>query len=140
VFFMRKMTLLIAILAGCAAVQAAAPAMSRGGVLADDKGMTLYVFTRDGVNASNCYDGCAKAWPPYLAAAGASKAADFSIVERRDGSRQWAFKGQPLYYFAGDAAPGDRAGDGSGSVWFAVRDKAAAKAPAATSGYPGTTY
>jgi predicted lipoprotein with Yx(FWY)xxD motif len=138
---MRKFSFLIAILAACAAVQAAAPALQRGGVLADDHGMTLYVFTRDGIRASNCYDGCAKAWPPYLAPGDAVAAGEFSIVERKDGARQWAFKGQPLYYFAGDAAPGDRAGDGSGSVWFVVRDRAAGKAPAtpATS-YPGSTY
>jgi len=82
--------------------------LQRGDVLVDDKGMTLYLFTRDGVNASNCYDGCAKAWPPFLA--------------------------------PGDAAPGDRAGDGSGGVWFLVRDKAAAKVPAAAAAYPGSTY
>jgi predicted lipoprotein with Yx(FWY)xxD motif len=136
---MRKFSLLITILAACAAVQAAAPALQRSGVLADERGMTLYVFTRDGVNASNCHDACAKAWPPFVAAGGAVAGGDFTLVERKDGTRQWAFKGQPLYYFAGDAAPGDRAGDGSGSVWFVVRDRAAAKAPA-PSGYPGSTY
>jgi predicted lipoprotein with Yx(FWY)xxD motif len=138
--FMRKFSFLIAILAAYAAAQAAAPALQRVGVLADDKGMTLYVFTRDGFNASNCYDGCAKAWPPFLAPGDAMAAGEFSIAERKDGTRQWAFKGQPLYYFAGDAAPGDRAGDGSGSVWFVVRDKAAAKVPAAAAAYPGSTY
>lgn len=33
-------------------------------------------------------------------------------LERDDGSRQWAYKGKPLYTFAKDAKPGDITGDG----------------------------
>ena len=34
-----------------------------GQFLADDKGMTLYVYTKDTPNTSNCYNACATAWP-----------------------------------------------------------------------------
>ena len=37
-----------------------------GQFLVDDKGMTLYLFTKDTPNTSNCYDKCATAWPPLL--------------------------------------------------------------------------
>src|SRR5512144_1304619 len=30
--------------------------------LVDDKGMTLYLFTKDTANVSNCYDKCATSW------------------------------------------------------------------------------
>ena len=35
-----------------------------GSFLVDDKGMTLYLFTKDTPNTTVCYDKCATAWPP----------------------------------------------------------------------------
>ena len=46
---------------------------------------------------------------------------DWSIVTRDDGSKQWAWSGQPLYYWAKDQKPGDMTGDGFNKVWHAVR-------------------
>ena len=37
-----------------------------GSFLVDDKGMTLYLFTKDTPNTTVCYDKCATAWPPLL--------------------------------------------------------------------------
>src|SRR6185369_14562301 len=37
-----------------------------GTFLVDDKGMALYMFTKDTPNVSNCYGGCATNWPPLL--------------------------------------------------------------------------
>ena len=34
----------------------------------------------------------------------------FSIIERKDGSRQWAFDEQPLFRYKGDLQPGDAHG------------------------------
>ena len=34
-----------------------------------------------------------------------------------DGSKQWAFRGMPLYYFIKDTKPGDKMGQGMGGVW-----------------------
>jgi predicted lipoprotein with Yx(FWY)xxD motif len=115
----------------------AAPAVERGGMLADGKGMTLYVFKKDAANQSTCYDGCAKAWPPFFVGDPAKADAEFTVVQRKDGTKQWAFKGQPLYYYAGDAAPGEATGEGSGGVWYVVKTGHApsAKGPAPNSGY-----
>ena len=45
----------------------------------------------------------------------------FSVVEGVvDGTFQLKAGAWPLYLFAGDAAPGDINGQGSGDVWFAV--------------------
>ncbi len=110
----------------------------RNGVLADANGRTLYTFDKDAANKSNCYGGCAAAWPPFFARDGASANAGFSIIPRDDGSKQWAKDGKPLYYFAADASPGEVKGDGQGSVWHVIRaaDKQAASQPAARqSGY-----
>ena len=41
-------------------------------------------------------------------------------MTRSDGSAQLAAGIWPLYRFAGDAAPGDVNGQGSGDVWFAA--------------------
>ena len=43
--------------------------------------------------------------------------ADFTVFTRPDGRRQSAYKGQPLYFFSGDAAAGDTKGRGFNSVW-----------------------
>jgi predicted lipoprotein with Yx(FWY)xxD motif len=39
------------------------------------------------------------------------------VITRDDGTKQWAYKGKPLYYFSMDKAAGDKAGDGRGMVW-----------------------
>jgi predicted lipoprotein with Yx(FWY)xxD motif len=70
---------------------------------------------------SNCYDGCASSWPPFVAAEGAAEGEGFTLVERTDGSMQWAYGDMPLYFWAGDSAPGDMTGDGVGGVWHVVK-------------------
>ena len=52
---------------------------------------------------------------------------EFGIIEA-NGARQWTVNGKPLYYFAGDAKPGDRNGDGKGGVWHVVAAKPEVKA------------
>src|SRR5689334_1870776 len=42
-----------------------------GSFLTDSKGMTLYIYTRDTADTSNCYDACAQVWPPLLDQSGA---------------------------------------------------------------------
>ena len=91
--------------------------------LMNDSGMTLYTFDRDaaGSGKSVCNGPCATNWPPLMANDSDSASGDFSIVTRDDGRKQWAFKGKPLYYWAKDAKPGDRTGDGFNGVWRLVR-------------------
>lgn len=90
---------------------------SAGKVYTDEKGMTLYIFDKDEANKSNCYDDCAKNWPPLMAAADAKPEGEWTIVERKDGTKMWAYDGKPVYTFVKDTKPGDVTGDGVGGVW-----------------------
>jgi predicted lipoprotein with Yx(FWY)xxD motif len=94
---------------------------SAGKVWADDKGMTLYIFDKDAANKSNCYDQCAKNWPPLMAAADAMASGDWTIVKRDDGTMMWAYDGHPLYTFIKDTKPGDVTGEGVGGVWHVAK-------------------
>lgn len=104
------------------AVQAQPPIQQQNGVLVDHAGMTVYTFDKDDRNSgkSVCNDACAKNWPPVKAAADAKAKGDYTVVERDDGTKQWAYKGQPLYTFAKDGKPGDRTGDKARDVWHVV--------------------
>jgi predicted lipoprotein with Yx(FWY)xxD motif len=104
------------------AVQDDATLIAGHGPLTAANGMTLYTFDNDTAGTSNCYDNCAVNWPPYTAAADAQTLAEgFSIVERRDGTAQWAKDSAPLYFWIGDTAPGDISGDGVGGVWHIAK-------------------
>lgn len=92
-------------------------ASDKGEVLTDAEGMTLYIFDKDEAGKSNCYDQCAMNWPPLMAAADAAAEGEFTLVERLDGSKQWAHDGMPLYLWKNDQKPGDMTGDGVGGAW-----------------------
>jgi len=100
-----------------------APAMARDGVLTNSAGMTLYTFDRDPADASKsaCNGQCAINWPPLMASAGASVSGDWAVVTRDDGSKQWAYKGKPVYLWIKDTKPGDRTGDGVNNVWHVAK-------------------
>ena len=98
--------------------------------LADPAGRTLYVFAQDTVGTagtppvSNCTGACLANWPAFLAGGDVvptgidpSKLTTFT---RADGTKQSAFDGHPLYYFAGDAVPGDQKGNGFMGLWSIV--------------------
>jgi predicted lipoprotein with Yx(FWY)xxD motif len=91
------------------------------GLLRDAAGKTLYTFDKDGPGESRCLDGCAVAWPPFMAGDAAKATARLTLLARPGGGRQWAIDGKPLYYFAGDMKPGESQGDGVGGVWHVVR-------------------
>ncbi len=106
---------LLATLIGCAEAQMPGPATvadtGKGKALVDAKGMTLYTFDKDAGGKSACNGPCATNWPPF-AAAGTSAPANWTIVARDDGSKQWAYMGKPLYTWSKDSKPGDTTGDG----------------------------
>ena len=109
---------------------------TRNGVLVDGTGRSLYTFAQDAPNRSHCNGPCAAAWPPFVAQAGETPGAGFSLVERADGTRQWALDGRALYYYAADVQPGDLKGDGQGGVWHAVRAGAKSRPAAADAARP----
>ncbi|QRM55885.1 hypothetical protein [Sinorhizobium sp. BG8] len=123
---MKTLTLAIAatFLATSGAI-AAAPVKtvksSIGDVLAGENGMTLYTYKDDSMGKSTCYDACAKNWPPFMATGNAMADGAYSIIERKDGSKQWAKDGMPLYYWIKDKKSGDATGDGMKGEWDAAR-------------------
>ncbi len=92
-----------------------------GLALVDSGGMTLYTFDQDQGGQPTCRGACAIAWPPALAMEGAAPGGDFTLVERGNGERQWAYKGNPLYGYFLDGEPGDASGDGVDGVWHAAK-------------------
>ncbi len=94
-----------------------------GTFLVDANGMTLYIFDNDKEpGKSTCAGGCARAWPPYAPKAGDPKpATPLNTITRDDGSKQYTYKGKPLYYFNKDKKPGDAAGQGAGERWWVVK-------------------
>ena len=106
-------------------IAATAGVTDLGEILVGEDGLSLYGFTNDVDAISACYGTCADAWPPVIVdqdfeVAPGLDTGIFATTVRDDGSLQLVAGKWPLYFFAGDAAPGDINGQGSGDVWFAV--------------------
>jgi predicted lipoprotein with Yx(FWY)xxD motif len=56
-----------------------------------------------------------------MASASDKASGSYSIVTRDDGSKQWAYKGKPLYLWVKDQKPGDMTGDGVNNVWHTAK-------------------
>jgi len=107
-----------------AAPPAVAQAVAREDRLTTPAGLTLYTFDNDvpGSGKSACNAPCSNIFPPYLVESGASASADLSVIERADGTKQWAYKGRPLYVWFDDKKPGDAGGDGMNrGIWRIAR-------------------
>jgi len=100
---------------------AADPAMMKDGMMVDHKGMTLYTFDKDSGGKSVCTGECAKHWPPFKAEAGAKAEGKWTVVQRDDGTMQWAYDGKPLYYYDDDKKAGDKTGDMKNQVWHVLQ-------------------
>ena len=91
---------------------------SKGPTLTDARGMSLYTFDKDSDGKSACNGPCVANWPVLKAEASDQPGDNYTIVTRDDGSRQWAYKGKPLYTFVKDQKAGDITGDGFlNGVW-----------------------
>jgi predicted lipoprotein with Yx(FWY)xxD motif len=96
-----------------------------GEILADGNDMILYMFTKDGPNVSNCAGACLESWPPLLAVDNfkLGEGIDDSLLGEAvlpDGSKIVTYNKMPLYYWVGDAQPGDTNGQGVNEVWYVV--------------------
>ena len=96
-----------------------------GQILVDGKGMTLYIFTNDTPDQSNCSGNCLANWPPLLTQGNPTlgTGVDASLVGTAtlaDGTQIVTYDHQPLYYFIHDTNPGDTNGQGVGSVWYVI--------------------
>ena len=112
----------LALLVACATPMAA-PTKTASGVLTNSDGMTLYTFDKDAADSgkSVCNADCAIKWPPLVAAASEKAEGAYTIITRDDGTRQWAYKGKPLYTWFKDQKPGDMTGDGVNNVWHTAK-------------------
>jgi predicted lipoprotein with Yx(FWY)xxD motif len=101
-----------------------------GPILATTEGKTLYfrdrpnysqghslrVGTRPGggngklLGTKSCEGDCLKDWRPLAAPADAQPGGHWSVVDRPEGGRQWAYHSFPVYTYAGDQRPGDMNG------------------------------
>ena len=118
-----------------------------GQIVADSEGKTLYLYTKDSKDTSNCYDKCAQNWPPLLTT-GAPKAGDgadaglLGATARTDGTMQVTYNGWPLYYWIKDQTPGDATGQDVGGVWYVLSpmgEKVATPEAAASPASPAST-
>lgn len=111
-----------AVLIGCGTMASAQmPAKVSDGVLTNSAGMTLYTFDKDTGGKSACNGPCAANWPPLMAKADANASGNWSVITRDDGSKQWAYKGKPLYTWVKDQKAGDKTGDGVNNVWHIAK-------------------
>ena len=99
-----------------------------GNHLVAASGMSLYVYSKDKANISNCTGTCATTWPPYAPATDATLALGDSTITgqlvtitRADGTTQLTYKGKPVYFYKNDVNPGDVKGQGVGGVWSVVK-------------------
>jgi predicted lipoprotein with Yx(FWY)xxD motif len=111
-------------------------------IVRDAAGFTLYRFDKDSgsPSMSNCYGGCATAWPPALVQPGQKiyvngvPESEVGVVQRTDGNLQITIGGWPVYRFINDTAPGQTNGEGVGGSWFAVSPRGEKVLPPATTG------
>ncbi|MDO5652514.1 MAG: ATP-binding protein [Brachymonas sp.] len=96
-----------------------APKIAANNTITGNGGLPLYVYSKDkkGEGVSECYDACAKNWPAAVTGVNTRPEGDFGLIIRMDSTRQWTYKGQPLYYYAQDSKAGDKKGDGAGGNW-----------------------
>jgi predicted lipoprotein with Yx(FWY)xxD motif len=96
-----------------------------GNILVDQNGMTLYIFTKDTADTSNCDADCLKKWPALITLGKPilGDGVDASMVGSAtlaDGSKIVTYNHMPLYYWYKDFKPGDINGQAVGDVWFVV--------------------
>ncbi len=79
--------------------------------------LPLYTYEGDTEGKSNCDVVCAAVWPIIRAPEHATPTGEWTIVQRDDGRKQWAYKGKPVYTFYYDR-PYEPHGDGRTADWW----------------------
>ena len=107
-------------------------APARGPLMVTKQGLSVYtqtrfvvqygsLETRDGyrvpyakakaVGTRGCVGECTRLWRPVFASGHEQSTGFWEVVTRADHTKQWAYKGSPLYTFAGDRQLGDVGGN-----------------------------
>jgi predicted lipoprotein with Yx(FWY)xxD motif len=87
--------------------------------------MTLYAMnyrqaaSRSGVALKYCVGPCTQIWAPLTAPADTKPVGLWKVVDGAQGP-QWSSKGNPVFTYANDTAPGSTAGDGYDDLWTAI--------------------
>jgi predicted lipoprotein with Yx(FWY)xxD motif len=127
-----------------------------GLVLANGKGLTLYMFVPDRRKRVTCVGTCARIWPPLKLAAKAKIVAKGGVKAKllgsdRDpaGGRVVTYHGWPLYLYLGDRRPGVASGQAlnlNGGLWYVlarsgalIKKKPAASTTSSSSSHSSTT-
>ena len=122
-----------------ALVKTASNGVLKAIVLVNARGMTLYHLSGEQGGKFICTNSaCLQVWHPLAVTAASTPTGSVALatVKRPDGSVQVTYKGEPLYTFAQDTAPGQANGTGVKDVgtWSAVTISGAGGSPA-----PATT-
>lgn len=74
-----------------------------GWTFTNDHGIPFYIYDKDEKSKSNCDDKCTGlTWLPVWARSRSEPQGEWSIIVRPDASKQWAWKGIPIYSYNGD--------------------------------------
>lgn len=103
---------------------------SKGKILANRRGFTLYMFTADRRNVDRCVkkSGCVAVWPPYTvsgtptAGTGVQRSL-LRTIRLANGKHQVTYAGHPLYRYTGDSGPAATSYIGIssfGGTWYGV--------------------
>jgi predicted lipoprotein with Yx(FWY)xxD motif len=101
-----------------------------GNILANGRGLTVYVFSRDSRNHDRCVSagGCSGTWPPLTTSARPRhgpgiKGGLLGTIKLPGGAQQVTYAGHPLYTYIADGGPGQTFYVGVsqfGGTWYAV--------------------
>ncbi|WP_107772733.1 COG4315 family predicted lipoprotein [Nocardioides sediminis] len=99
-----------------------------GQMLFDSTRQAIYLFDVETTSRPECYDACAEAWPPVLTtgdpvAGPGVEDGLLATTERRDGTVQVTYGGNPLYYYAHEGKGEVKCHDVflNGGNWYVVR-------------------
>jgi predicted lipoprotein with Yx(FWY)xxD motif len=126
-----------------ALVKTASNGTLKATVLVNAQGMTLYHLSGEQKGKFICTNSaCLQVWHPLAVTAARTPTGSVALatVKRPDGSVQVTYKGEPLYTFAQDTAPGQANGEGIKDVgtWNAVVLEAGGATTTTPSGSEGS--
>jgi predicted lipoprotein with Yx(FWY)xxD motif len=118
---------------------------SWGPTLALKNGDTVYAFSKDAKNKSDCTGQCAVDWPPVLLSPGQKKPAgvglkSLGVIMRANGAHQVTYEGIPLFRFIGDKGADHVNGNitAFGGHWWSINPKSPHTPPTEKGGAGGT--
>jgi predicted lipoprotein with Yx(FWY)xxD motif len=116
-----------------------------GTILVTTSRLTLYRYSADKTNKSECAGKCATEWPPLLMPVGAttptgtSGISGLGTTKEVNGKLQVTFEGHPLYRYIGDKKSGATNGESIDHAWTVISVNVATRSTATVSSPPGAT-